>query len=159
MVSPAALIHETPLSREWVKSCPELVFLSSETKICHETPNDSECVTLSIVGLKWEGQFVAVVNSPRQRAIKKALRALIPLAPFADFDEIEKATRDKTKRSLAPTDNAYLTTLSYIRHVYTDYDQLRDEGYDRDSARHFVAEVIEDKLREWGSNEGVRFND
>ena len=36
------------------------------------------------------------------------------------------------------------------RHEYTDYDRLLVEGYDRDSARHFVREEINAQLAEWG---------
>ena len=102
---------------------------------------------------------MSAINSPRQRAIRKALRLLIPLASFADFSAIETAAREKGKKSLAPTDAAYLTTLAYIRHAYTDYDALRDEGYDQDSARHFVAPQVTDKLQDWGSSEQIRLKD
>ncbi len=94
-------------------------------------------------------------NTPRQRAIHKALRALIPLTPYADFEPIAMAARAKHMRSLAPVDGAFLATVAHIRHVHTDYDDLRDEGYDHDSARFFVAEAIEEKLRDWGCSRGL----
>jgi hypothetical protein len=37
-----------------------------------------------------------------------------------------------------------------VRHRFTDYDELLAQGYDRDSARHFVAEEMGQVLREWG---------
>ncbi|NKB52893.1 MAG: DUF2293 domain-containing protein [Rhizobiaceae bacterium] len=94
-------------------------------------------------------------NTPRQRAIHKALRALIPLAPYADFAPIAEAARSKHMRDLTPVNGAFLATIAHIRHQHTDYDALRDEGYDHDSARYFVAEDIEEKLREWGSSRGL----
>ena len=94
-------------------------------------------------------------NTPRQRAIHKALRELIPLAPYADFAPIAEAARSKHMRSLTPVNGAFLATIAHIRHQHTDYDDLRDEGYDHDSARFFVADAIEEKLREWGSTRGL----
>ena len=90
-------------------------------------------------------------NTPRQKAIHKALRELIPLAPYADFEPIATAARAKHMRDLTPVNGAFLATVAYIRHVYTDYDDLRDEGYDHDSARFFVADEINEKLQDWGS--------
>lgn len=94
-------------------------------------------------------------NTPRQRAIHKALRQLIPQAPYADFAPIAEAARSKHMRELTPVNGAFLATVAYIRHQHTDYDDLRDEGYDHDSARFFVAEEIETKLRDWGSTRGL----
>ena len=94
-------------------------------------------------------------NTPRQRAIHKAIRDLIPQVPYADFTEIAVAARSKHMRDLTPVNGAFLATIAHIRHQYTDYDALRDEGYDHDSARFFVAGAIEEKLQEWGSSRGL----
>lgn len=94
-------------------------------------------------------------NTPRQRAIHKALRELIPLAPYGDFEAIALAARSKHMRDLAPVNGAFLATVAHIRHRYTDYDALRDEGYDKDSARFFVAEPTEEQLRLWGCTRGL----
>ena len=94
-------------------------------------------------------------RTPRQKAIHKALRALIPLAPYADFEPIAAAAHSRHMRDLTPVNGAFLATVAYIRHQYTDYDALRDEGYDHDSARYFIADDIEDKLHEWGSPRGL----
>ncbi len=94
-------------------------------------------------------------NTPRQRAIHKALRELIPLASYADFAPIAEAARSKHMRDLTPVNGAFLATIAHIRHQHTDYDALRDEGYDHDSARYFVADAMETKLREWGSSRGL----
>ena len=58
-------------------------------------------------------------------------------------------------RNLTPVNGAFLATIAHIRHRYTDYDSLRDEGYDHDSARFFVADAIDQKLLEWGSTRGL----
>ncbi len=94
-----------------------------------------------------------IANTPRQKSIHKALRALIPLAPYADFEPIATAARSKHMRDLTPVNGVFLATIAHIRHRYTDYDDLRDEGYDHDSARFFVADAIDEKLREWGSSQ------
>ena len=94
-------------------------------------------------------------NTPRQRAIHKAIRELIPQVPYADFIAIATAARSRHMRDLTPVNGAFLATVAHIRHQHTDYDMLRDDGYDHDSARYFVAADIEDKLRDWGSTRGL----
>jgi hypothetical protein len=37
-----------------------------------------------------------------------------------------------------------------VRHTFTDYDELLAEGYDPDSARHFVAAGMDKILQAWG---------
>ena len=94
-------------------------------------------------------------NTPRQKAIHKALRALIPLVPYGDFVAIAEAARGARMRDLSPVDGAFLATVAHIRHRMTDYDSLLAEGYDQDSARFFVADTIDDRLREWGAPRGL----
>ena len=53
-------------------------------------------------------------------------------------------------RSAAPEAAAWLSLVAYVRHALTDYDELLNEGYDRDSARFFVADEIRDILSGWG---------
>ena len=91
-------------------------------------------------------------NTPRQKSVIKALRALVPRIPYADFEAIALAIRAPHMRSLFPRDAVWLATIAHIRHSYTEYDALRDDGYDHDSARHFVAEDIDLKLEEWGAS-------
>ena len=40
--------------------------------------------------------------------------------------------------------------VAYVRHTFTDYDELLAEGYDADSARHFVAAGMDKILQAWG---------
>ncbi|TXM89282.1 DUF2293 domain-containing protein, partial [Methylobacterium sp. WL103] len=46
---------------------------------------------------------------------------------------------------------ARLALVAYARHVFTDYDDLLAEGYDRDSARHFVLDALNAVLAGWGA--------
>jgi hypothetical protein len=50
----------------------------------------------------------------------------------------------------APESAAWLSLVAYVRHAFTDYDDLLAQGYDQDSARHFVAAEMEAVLAEWG---------
>ncbi len=45
---------------------------------------------------------------------------------------------------------AWLSMVTYVRHVLTEYDALLLRGYDRDSARFFVAADIDARLADWG---------
>lgn len=97
-------------------------------------------------------------TTPRQKAIHRALSDLIPHAPLSDFAPIAEAARGRHMRDLSPVDGAFLATVAHIRHRYTDYDDLRDEGYDHDSARFFVADAIDEQLRQWGAPRGLETN-
>ena len=90
-------------------------------------------------------------NTARQRAVLKALRALVPMAPLADVEPIAKAIRAPHMRTLSPVDAVWLATIAHIRHRHTDYDELMDDGYDQASARHFVIDETNDVLRDWGA--------
>ncbi len=52
-------------------------------------------------------------------------------------------------KTLPPPIAVWLAAVAHVRHQHTDYDALRDEGYDKESARFFVLEAINRKLTEW----------
>lgn len=85
----------------------------------------------------------------RQRAIGKALTALLPLAPYADTEPIREAALARKLRDLPPSIAVWIATIAHVRHVHTQYDALLEEGYDRDSARHFVVDEINEALTRW----------
>jgi hypothetical protein len=85
----------------------------------------------------------------RQRAINKALTLLLPAAPFSDSEPIRAAAGASHMKTLPPSTAVWLATVAHVRHQHTDYDTLRDDGYDKDSARFFVLEAINRKLTEW----------
>ena len=79
----------------------------------------------------------------------KALTLLIPGAPFIDAEAIRtRAAMSQYKRLPAST-SVWLVAVAYIRHVHTDYDALLEEGYDQESARHFVLDPINVVLTQW----------
>jgi hypothetical protein len=88
------------------------------------------------------------VNRP---AIEAALRRLAPNIPAHEFGAVvDHALDSKGLRHAAPEMAAWLSLVAYTRHVFTDYDELLTQGYDRDSARHFVAGDMAATLTEWG---------
>ncbi len=85
----------------------------------------------------------------RQRAIARALTALLPMAPYADMEKIRADAGAVHMKTLPPTIAVWLATIAHVRHAHTDYEKLLGEGYDRDSARFFVIGAINDVLTRW----------
>lgn len=87
----------------------------------------------------------------RREAIEAALRRLAPKIPPHEFGAVTDHALDSAGlRDASPETAAWLSLVAYVRHVFTDYDDLLTEGYDRDSARHFVKQDIEAALEGWG---------
>lgn len=90
-----------------------------------------------------------IATTGRQRAIAKALTALLPLAPYADTEKIRAEANGKHMKALPPTIAVWLATVAHVRHQHTGYEKLLAEGYDRDSARFFVIGEINETLTAW----------
>jgi hypothetical protein len=86
-----------------------------------------------------------------RRGIDKALTALLPLVPYADAEEIRAAAGAPHLKSLPPSIAVWLAAVAHIRHRHTEYDRLLAEGYDRDSARFFVLDAVNETLTRWRS--------
>ena len=88
----------------------------------------------------------------KRAEIEAALRRLAPKIPPHEFAAVvDHAVDSRGLRSASPETAAWLSLVAYVRHVFTDYDELLEkEGYDEDSARHFVADEIEGVLSGWG---------
>jgi hypothetical protein len=83
--------------------------------------------------------------------IETALRRLAPAIPAHEFGAVvDHALDSRGLRHALPESAAWLSLVAYVRHVFTDYDELLREGYDDASARHFVASEIEAVLGGWG---------
>lgn len=96
------------------------------------------------------GVMSAGSNAKRAR-IAEALDRLAPAIP--DFEReavLDHALDSRGLSTATPETAAWLSMVSYVRHVMTDYDALLAEGYDRDSARFFVAEPTTEILAGWG---------
>jgi hypothetical protein len=88
-------------------------------------------------------------TTSRQRAIAKALTTLLPLAPYADTEKIRADANAKHLKALPPAIAVWLATVAHVRHEHTAYEKLLSEGYDRDSARFFVLNEINETLTAW----------
>ncbi|GHC75088.1 DUF2293 domain-containing protein [Limoniibacter endophyticus] len=89
-------------------------------------------------------------NAPsRKRAIAEALTALLPMGPYIDMEAIREDAFAVHLKSLPPSIAVWLATVAHIRHQHTRYDELLDEGYDRDAARFFVVDEINAVLTQW----------
>lgn len=87
----------------------------------------------------------------RREDLSKALRYLAPQIPEFEFEAvIDHAMMSPTLSRAVPETALWLSMTAYIRHNFTDYDALLDDGYDVESARHFVLEGMNGKLAEWG---------
>jgi hypothetical protein len=97
---------------------------------------------------------------PTRAEIEIALRRLAPRIPPHEFGAVIDHARDSPGlRSASPEAAAWLSLVAYVRHALTDYDELRDEGYDQDSARHFVAARMNEILASWGVRRAVTDED
>jgi hypothetical protein len=92
--------------------------------------------------------------------IEAALKRLAPKIPPHEFGAvIDHALDSKGLRQASPESAAWLSLVAYTRHVFTEYDALLAQGYDRDSARHFVMDDIEAALQAWGVRRKLSEND
>jgi hypothetical protein len=88
-------------------------------------------------------------STNRQRAIAKALTTLLPIAPYADIEKIREMASAAKMRDLPASIAVWIATTTYVRHEHSSYDALLAEGYDRDSARHFVVDEMNETLTRW----------
>lgn len=87
----------------------------------------------------------------RRNEIETALRRLAPRIPHHEFMAVSDHAMDSVGlRTAAPDNAAWLALVAYVRHLFTDYDDLLAEGYDADSARFFVVDEMNAVLESWG---------
>ncbi len=83
--------------------------------------------------------------------IEIALHRLAPKIAAHEFSAVVDHAVDSAGLSHAtPEEAAWLSLVAYVRHVFTEYDDLLSQGYDADSARFFVAAEMESVLASWG---------
>ena len=83
--------------------------------------------------------------------IESVLRHLAPKIPAHEFGAVvDHALDSEGLKTAAPDTAAWLSLVAYARHAFTEYDALLAQGYDRDSARHFVADEMAAVLKGWG---------
>ena len=87
----------------------------------------------------------------RRSEIESVLRHLAPKIPPHEFGAVvDHALDSEGLKTAAPDTAAWLSLVAYVRHTCTEYDDLLTQGYDRDSARHFVADEMDAVLKRWG---------
>lgn len=83
--------------------------------------------------------------------VEMALRVLAPRIPLHEFAAVVDHAIDSPGLNVATAETAaWLSLVAYVRHTFTDYDELLREGYDQESARHFVTDEIAATLAGWG---------
>lgn len=88
----------------------------------------------------------------RREALERALRVLAPKIPRHEFEAVvDHALRSPGLRNASPEAGIWLSLVAYIRHTFTEYDSLLDDGYDQESARHFVLDDMNEILERWAS--------
>ena len=96
----------------------------------------------------------------RRSSIEQALRHLAPKIPPHELGAVVDHALDSTGlKTASPESAAWLSLVAYVRHVFTDYDDLMTQGYDRDSARHFVGAEIAAVLDGWGARRRLGADD
>jgi hypothetical protein len=96
-----------------------------------------------------------VSGTRRQKEMRKALRQTAPRIPYADAEPVLAAAAAPHLRHLPPSVAVWLALVARVRHAHSDYDALLDEGYDRDAARFFALDAINDTLLDWGATRQV----
>jgi hypothetical protein len=92
--------------------------------------------------------------------IETALRGLAPRIPPHEFSVVVDHAMDSPGLSVASAQAAaWLSLVAYVRHGLTEYDALLEQGYDRDSARFFVAAETDAILSRWGVRRRVSSGD
>ena len=92
--------------------------------------------------------------------IEIALRRLAPRIPAHELGAVvDHAVDSPGLKRASPETAAWLSLVAYVRHVFTDYDELLTQDYDQDSARHFVADDMAAKLTEWGLRRALSEDD
>jgi hypothetical protein len=67
-----------------------------------------------------------------------ALRRLAPRIPAHEFGAVVDHAVDSPGLAVAtPESAAWLSLVAYVRHVFTDYDELLQQDYDQESAPPF----------------------
>jgi hypothetical protein len=103
---------------------------------------------------------VSAALQSRRQAIESALRHLVPRVPAHESGAIvDHALDSEGLRTASPETAAWLSLVAYVRHVFTEYDALLAQGYDRDSARFFVADEMAAVLKEWGARRSLGADD
>lgn len=91
----------------------------------------------------------------RLREVRKTLKLTIPNVSLSDFQKIMVIAERSHLRHLPSPILAWRSVTTHIRHNHTEYDALLEEGYDIESAKHFVLETMNETLENWGATKRI----
>jgi hypothetical protein len=89
------------------------------------------------------------LSTKLRKDIAKALTSLAPGIPYTDAETVKSNAASRHLRSYPPGISVWLSLVAHIRHRHTEYDALLADGYDLESARHFVMNDINAVLTGW----------
>ena len=88
----------------------------------------------------------------RSSDLEASLKRLAPRIPRFEREAVlDHAMASPGLRTASPEEAVWLSLVAFVRHAMTDYDSLLTDGYDPESARHFVAEEMREILTSWGT--------
>src|SRR5262249_23213681 len=135
-------------ARSWC-SCRDLP--SEQSAACvHARVYSATAFRTPLHGLRVARRCPDIALTTRSE-IESALSHLAPRIPSHEFEAVsDHAVISPGLRQASPENAAWLSLVAYVRHTFTDYDELLQQDYDQDSARHFVAAEMETVLAGWG---------
>ncbi|MFZ1813796.1 MAG: DUF2293 domain-containing protein [Rhizobiaceae bacterium] len=86
--------------------------------------------------------------------MRRRLRALCPGITLSAFEAVLDLASVAHLRHLPPSIAIQQALTAHVRHAYTNYDQLLSDGYDPQSARHFVLDEMLLVLESWNCRTG-----
>ena len=97
----------------------------------------------------------------RRAALQACLRDWLPEIPRWEADEIVAHCLDAASslRQVPPRGAVRLAAVAFVRHTFTEYDDLLAQGWGVEAARHFVAPAIDAVLADWGATQGIVTDD
>jgi len=100
-----------------------------------------------------------ISRSRREKEVKQHIREMLPNVTLADFEKIVEISDRGHLRHLPPSIIAWQSITTHIRHNHTEYDDLLDDGYEPEAARHYVLDKTNEILSSWGSTKLIEETD
>lgn len=95
----------------------------------------------------------------RMRQVRKTLKLMIPNASLYDFQKVMTIAEGSHLRHLPSPILAWRSVTTHIRHNHTQYDALLEEGYEIESAKYFVLDLMNETLELWGATKRIEANE
>src|ERR1700712_1771040 len=112
----------------------ELMTIGPRRRVCVVAAARSTCFSPGLFGKE---------RPLRRVAVEQALRHFAPRIPRFECESVlDHALSSRGLSVASPGSAAWLSLVAYVRHTFTDYDDLLADGYDVESARHFVLDDI-----------------